>query len=609
MTAFSYIQDADIINVKVFIMRTSHMKFRFYLSTFILCIALLPATVFALTPIARYDVVPYQRISHGTTFKFGVVAFSKARISNVTFSISGQGYSGGTKTASSMTYNDRTNVYEYWVPISSSEFTSNGPITVNAVVTGRDGGSQNLGSLYLNVDATGALPEVKAWVSKSGSDSTGKINNESQPFSSIYGAINAAQAANSGSADGAIIYLSDGSYSAGYDGTTSTNNEWITITRASGASKSSTVLNSAGSLLNTKLLKVSGLTIRGSNAISTKTAKLLWLDNNEIVGNGRQYTSSNPVQNRNRWDAYWTGNHIYNSDFGIVAGIMSRNNNIEKISNDSHVNTYMIINARVDDVDPQYQYPGNNPHADVYQIHTTGWASGDWVRNIIVYGMYATNCNYQGFFLRPADGTGSTSGHNIAIVNNFVELRDSRKGPDGMSGGFSALQGVYDHLVIWQNTFVNKPFAVYKDTTTQAFKFTNVSIVGNYFYAFQDAYSNGTAFDAGNNNNNEALNNHYYRSYDDGYGSDNRLHSPDTASPPSHTAGTLELDLKDTTNYVNFGYPTSLSSVLVNRISNEVVPSDAHNADRGAAADIGAFERNTSGTTPASNPPSPPTLF
>ena len=89
----------------------------------IIFLALLPVSANALSPVARVDVVPYQRIEYGTTFNFGAVAFSKEGIDKVDFVISGQGYSGGTKTATEMTYNSRTGVWEYWVTIASSEFT------------------------------------------------------------------------------------------------------------------------------------------------------------------------------------------------------------------------------------------------------------------------------------------------------------------------------------------------------------------------------------------------------------------------------------------------------------------------------------------------------
>ena len=50
--------------------------------------------VYALTPIAHTDVVPYQRIQYGSSFDFGVVAFSKPGINRVDFAITGQGYTG-----------------------------------------------------------------------------------------------------------------------------------------------------------------------------------------------------------------------------------------------------------------------------------------------------------------------------------------------------------------------------------------------------------------------------------------------------------------------------------------------------------------------------------
>ncbi|HRX87255.1 MAG TPA: hypothetical protein P5572_19690, partial [Phycisphaerae bacterium] len=134
-----------------------------------------------LTPAARWDTVPYQRIESGDTLKAGVVAFSKNGIQEVRFNISGQGYSGANpKVATSMTYNDQHDVWEYWVPISASEFTSDGQVTVEATVVGNDGGIRDknttpgngLEALTLYVNPRGSLPRNVAWVdSSSGSDS------------------------------------------------------------------------------------------------------------------------------------------------------------------------------------------------------------------------------------------------------------------------------------------------------------------------------------------------------------------------------------------------------------------------------------------------------
>ena len=90
---------------------------------------------------------PYQRINAGETLKAGVVAFSKFGINTVSFSISGGGYTRRRRDLSSMSYNDQSNVYEYWLPISAASFTTDGPITVNATVYGGDGGKRTLPGL------------------------------------------------------------------------------------------------------------------------------------------------------------------------------------------------------------------------------------------------------------------------------------------------------------------------------------------------------------------------------------------------------------------------------------------------------------------------------
>ena len=85
-------------------------------------------------------------------------------INHVDFSITGQGYSNGIKSSSEMTFNSRTSVFEYWVPILANEFTSNGPVQIEATVYGNDGETRNLGKLNHNVNATGNLMQPIAYV-------------------------------------------------------------------------------------------------------------------------------------------------------------------------------------------------------------------------------------------------------------------------------------------------------------------------------------------------------------------------------------------------------------------------------------------------------------
>ncbi len=128
----------------------------------------------ALTPIARWDVVPNQRITKGETLNVGVVAFSKAGIDRVTFTVSGQGYSGTNPvSATAMTHNAQTNVYEYWFPLNADSFSTNGVFTIQATAYGKDGGILTLPTYSFVVNATGTLAVPKAWVSTSGNNTTG----------------------------------------------------------------------------------------------------------------------------------------------------------------------------------------------------------------------------------------------------------------------------------------------------------------------------------------------------------------------------------------------------------------------------------------------------
>lgn len=105
------------------------------------CIAFLENAMCTLTPVARFDAVPYQRISAGEQINVGVVAFSMAGIERVEFTISGQGYKGENPlVVNNMTYNPQTDVFEYWVPVKANDFTSDGVIEIEAVAIGKDGG-------------------------------------------------------------------------------------------------------------------------------------------------------------------------------------------------------------------------------------------------------------------------------------------------------------------------------------------------------------------------------------------------------------------------------------------------------------------------------------
>jgi len=128
----------------------------------VIIIAQISHNIYAQTPIARFDAVPFQRIDAGETFNVGIIAFSKSGIDRVEFTVKGQGYVGVNPLVSNeMTNNPTTGVYEYWVPVRANDFISDGSIEIEAVVFGKDGGTRNKNWLINN--SIGTTYTVNNW--------------------------------------------------------------------------------------------------------------------------------------------------------------------------------------------------------------------------------------------------------------------------------------------------------------------------------------------------------------------------------------------------------------------------------------------------------------
>lgn len=579
------------------------------ITSVILVVLVLPTVAFALTPIARWDVVPYQRIESGETFNAGVIAFSKAGINRVEFTVSGQGYSGRNPlVSSSMTYNERTDVYEYWVPLKGSDFSTNGAFTMQAVVYGTDGGSRTLETLPLMVDATGTLPQPKAWVSKTGSDATGVINNNSRPFLTLKAAVSAIQSANGGKSDGAIIYLFAGTYNLG-DGSVSTTNEWLTITRDPGATRENTIINASGSIRSTKLLKVDGVTLKSqgnSLYVFIKDSPLnLWVNDSRLIGSGRWVANSNPVHFSSDTGHYSTNNYIYDADYAYRRAALVRGVHVQKIGNDAFENTPFVVNCTVDDIDNGT----TGWHSDAYQVHTTGVPPAT---NRIIYNYKATNLHCEGVFMRNEAGTGTFT--NNAFVNVFIELREPANQNESGAYVFSSLSisDNWDHLLIWNSTFLLGHVSRYATLT-------NSSIIGNYFYQFIDNSSSiGTTSVPWASGTNDVLYNHYEGVYGKTAScTPNTRYKasswpcphwyaklPDSSGGKTATAGSGVLDLDDPAAG-SYGSPKD-GSVLIDRIPFAVVPGDIYNNPRDDKPDVGAIEVGLLQSSPPStlSPPS-----
>ncbi len=508
------------------------------------------------TPIARWDVVPYQRINAGETFKCGVVAFSKGRIQRVTFRVN----SGSPVSASAMTYNDRTDVYEYWFPIRANDFATAGTITVQATVYGWDGGTRVLDPLTLVVNPGSALPAPQAWVATNGNDSTGQVDNSNRPYASIGKAMEGIrlwmQSHGQGSSvNGGIVRLQPGRYDMSNGGvwTDLPNSEWVTVTTAAGGTRANTFIDGYASMPKVHWLKVEGVTVEmaAANQYIFRSLDGLWLDDCSIVGAGWHTRSSNPVQQSSIGEKWYTDTYIYNTDFGIAGGTMARGVDIEHIGEDAFQHCPMIVNCTATDVDPGT----TGWHSDAWQ-----WFSTSGPKNTIAYNYRFEDGHCQGLMCRTGVA-GAPSGEDVAFVNCYIEVGLPNSRPNGP---VSLWMRSVDHFILWNCSFVGHPLNIYDDDPNIATHITNFDVRGCYF----DDLRHSTPL--GNVDFSSFDNNHYRVS--SGY--------QEVTPGTNVTIGNPALDA--------YGRPLSWS-VLVNRLASPV-PCDADNVTRDAQADVGAYE-------------------
>lgn len=544
----------------------------------------------ALTPVARPNVVPYQRISPNSPINFGVVAFSKNGIDRVDFNISGQGFTGGTKTSTAMSFNPQSMTYEYWVPIAADEFASNGPITVTSVAVGKDGGIRESSTILF---AAPSAVQVQSWVDPiGGSDTSGEVGNRLRPYSTIGQAITATQNANNGSADGVVINLLPGTYASGMVASPVTTTERLVVRAASGVAADEVVLTKGGTAIRPSLLLLQGITLQNTTngPVADRVNTDLWIDGCRLIGKGRHLQNSSPVPANSALQYYLTNSSNYNSDYGMYSGVLARNISFSTIGNDAFANTQMVINARVDDLDPG----ATEWHADGYQ----SWGEGP--NNRIIYGYYGTNFHYQGLFLRAT----LSPGQDNAFINIFMEMMDpGRDGGAGVVLSSGSIYGEWDHLLVWNCSFPHIGFSIYPDDS--GYGFTNSSFIGNFFYEFKDStagFVDPSYAAPGNAGNNDFLHNHYVRSYTDVTNCAGNPQpvgcphyhstSPDSSALPTQTVGgvgseSADFIIRDLGSQRN-GQP--YNPLLVERFE-QVVPVDAVGAVRKHMSDVGAISK------------------
>jgi len=558
----------------------------------------LPTVSFALTPIAHTDVVPYQRIEYGTSFNFGVVAFSKAGINRVEFVISGQGYSGGTKTSSPMTLNtrvattspgaERDGVWEYYVAISTSEFTSNGTITVTPTVYGNDSGTKSLPAVTLYVEGASNESPTEAWVDPWSNDGAGTLDDVTDPYPTIAAAVSAIESAN-GDCDYAKIYLAEGTYNDsnefGSGETVDTTSEWLTITKESGANIENVIIDEDNSIWNgSGLVKFESVTFATDGASDwALNEDGSWLDGCRMIGTNQCIVQALPVANVD----YITGCYFYQTPiaFGIEQKL-ARGNKLKETHDDFGrylTNTSTGILVVNNELDENYgTYAGC--HSDMFQADSE-------IHNIIYFCNIFTGLHYQSLFV---DSDGDSS--NIALVNNLFEFNDT--GSTNLRGW---LFDHFDHLLLWHNTSSSRHgsasghydlYIAKRADCVGTMRRTNVSHIGNVWD--QMLMNTGAQTDLGTN----------YLDSGNSYGNEGKYNHYMTGSTygENYSTGTSVIDF-DTPGSATFGYPAAGSTIIDRLPSNLTgVPCDAYGNPRDSTPDVGALERSSSSITDAGPP-------
>lgn len=431
--------------------------------------------------IARFDVVPYQ--TFGGTFDIGVTAFHIRGIDRVEFSVEGGPWSAVVEPR----LNNRTGVFEYVATVDASLLPT-GPIEVRAIAYPEIGRARVL-SLRLFANAAGAAPNPVRYISPNGSDSSGD-GSSSNPFRTARKAGRDIQASSSNNrADGGTIFLMAGNNILEDGGASvDTQHRWLELRPAPGLTQSQVVVHVVNDSLETKLMRMTNLTIRRSissghssdNINSGAEEAYFWADHCRFVGNGpnTQIGSLGFVADT-RFNAYYATDSIAeNERHGLRGASLLRNVIVQNIGSDAFQNTEYILNCSVDGISNNVGW-----HPDLVQ-YTRG------LDNVIIYGLHAVNVRGQGIFAKPT----SLNINNVALVNLMVEVEGGYK---------SEWEPNSDHILMWNNSYVNHTFLF---TGTGA---NHVSIRNNFFEKFLNVgsgwvidnnhYRNGTGSTPGTN--------------------------------------------------------------------------------------------------------------
>lgn len=342
----------------------------------------LVSAAFAGLPIARWDVIPYQRVDG--VFKAGVCAFHEDGV-KVEFSVNGK----KMYTAEKPILNDRTGVWEYTFPFDTSKF-ADGPVALNAraITLGSEPESYDLPELSLFANSGKSLNvDSVVWAdSENGDDANDGA--ESAPVKTLAAAFRKVKI-------GGTVYLKKGLYDP--NGLGATNRiYWTTIAAAPGVKRDDVEISHGRPVADK--LRFRGVTLFCDNDTGRYCTILdgvngstcCWVDDCKMY-NKKGRWSANANTFGNGMHAYVTGGETTEMTNG-TGGSIIRDHKVYRISSDVWSGSErLVVNSHCWDVDPGT----TGAHPDFFQSYAP---APKWTKNVILYNVSGYDCRSQGLF-------------------------------------------------------------------------------------------------------------------------------------------------------------------------------------------------------------------
>lgn len=348
-------------------------------SALILLSAAISAAAYAGRPVAKWDVVPYQRVAG--VFKAGVVAFHEKSL-KVEFTVDGK----PAFVAERPTLNDRTGVWEFVFPFDASKH-ADGPVSLGAKAVAEGGESFALPplALYANQGKTQGSATI-AWVDP-------KDGNEFSTGLSRDQAVKTIKQAVAKAGDGGTVYLLPGDYQARMIGGGKVRKYWTLLTPAPGVERSQ-VRFSRGRTGTDKLLfrnvELYCDCSDGDSAIILGEGgkSVAWFDNCRFYNKQGRY-GGNTTLFGNRLHAFITGGVTEDIGNGPCCEFV-RGHQVRNIACDAFTyNGCLVVNSTVDGIDA-----GTTVFdPDLFN----GFAvAPKWCSDNILYNVKGLNCKCKG---------------------------------------------------------------------------------------------------------------------------------------------------------------------------------------------------------------------